>query len=371
MDLVASYVQAALDQGDDAIVVGVDKRYAQLVNDRVWWYDANKDARYTPEIVHKRFGVPPSQVAEWLALVGDEDALPGIAGVGAKGATTLLDTYGSVAGALAVEDTIKGRLGNALRAARETLPAELARARLDTGRPLPVPLDALSYRRAEGGAAQPAARAAGLRRAVAVGRRVDPTPRSARRPTQVTAALARLGNGPVTLHALLEDPAPHRESLAGIALSAGQGEAFYVACASPAWAALVPWLEDAVRPEAGPRSLARRGGALRRAGFELAGIVGDSAHASHLTQPSNWAPHELGDVAKHVLGRALPDEEAVRGVGQKRKAWAALSAGAGRGAGRRAGASHRGDLARALARRRTRRSWPSISSWPTPARAWS
>lgn len=71
LHVVASYVHAALEAGDDAIVVGVDKRYAQLVSDRVWWYDANKDARYTPEIVHKRFGVGPAKVAEWLALVGD------------------------------------------------------------------------------------------------------------------------------------------------------------------------------------------------------------------------------------------------------------------------------------------------------------
>src|SRR5262249_28449651 len=50
------------------------------------------------------------------------------------------------------------------------------------------------------------------------------------------------------------------------------------------------------------------------------------ACASHLTQPSNWAPHDLPLVAKHVLGRALPEEDAVRGVGQKRKAWSALPA---------------------------------------------
>ena len=90
--LVASYARAALERGDDAIVVGVDKRFAQLVNDRLWWYDANKDTRYTSEIVLKRFAVPPAQVAEWLALVGDEDVLPGVAGIGAKGATGLLTT---------------------------------------------------------------------------------------------------------------------------------------------------------------------------------------------------------------------------------------------------------------------------------------
>src|SRR5688572_17931044 len=101
LHLVASYAKAALDAGDDVVVVGMDKRYAQLVGERAWWYDANKDARYTAEMVMKRFGVGPTQVAEWLALVGNpDDGLPGIAGIGAKGATGLLETYGSVAGAL-------------------------------------------------------------------------------------------------------------------------------------------------------------------------------------------------------------------------------------------------------------------------------
>jgi len=326
MHLVASYAQVALDRGDDAIVVGVDKRYAQLVNERLWWYDANKDTRYTAEIVHKRFGVPPAQVAEWLALVGDEDALPGIAGMGAKGATTLLATYGSIDGAFAAIDAIKGRPGNALRAARDEVPRELARARLDTRRPLPVPLDALGY-------TPPAA--APLNRlydrlgfaellvsdgAASIRTDVCETPAS------VAEALAQLGSGPIALHALLDDPAPRRETLAGVALSTGQGHAFYVACPSRAWGALVPWLEDARSPKVG-HGLAATVVALRRAGIELAGIVGDSAHASHLTQPSNWAPHDLALVAKHVLGRALPDEDAVRGVGQKRKSWGAVSVG--------------------------------------------
>ncbi len=61
--LVASYTRAAVDAGDDVVIVGMDKRYAQLVTDTVWWYDANKDARYTPEIVRKRFGVEPAASA--------------------------------------------------------------------------------------------------------------------------------------------------------------------------------------------------------------------------------------------------------------------------------------------------------------------
>jgi len=97
---VASYARAALDDGGDVIIVGVDKRFAQLVGDRLWWYDANKDARYTPEMVQKRFLVPASQVAEWLALVGDDDALPGVAGIGAKGAAGLVPGMDRVGGGL-------------------------------------------------------------------------------------------------------------------------------------------------------------------------------------------------------------------------------------------------------------------------------
>src|SRR4029077_11617918 len=57
------------------------------------------------------------------------------------------------------------------------------------------------------------------------------------------------------------------------------------------------------------------------------GVVGDTACASHLTQPSRWAPHDLGIVAKHVLGRALPDDEAILGTSKGRKAWSKISVG--------------------------------------------
>lgn len=319
--VVASYAQAALDRGDDAIVVGVDKRYAQLVSDQVWWYDANKDTRYTAEIVLKRFAVPPVQVAEWLALVGDEDALPGVAGIGAKGATTLLETYGSVDGAFAKIDEIKGRLGNALRAGRALVPSELARARLDRHRALPLSLDELAY---EPPAAAPLNTVFDqlgfvellVSDGAAVAVSLCDTPEA------IAGVLAKLGAGPVTIHALLEDPVISRQTIAGIALTAGEGAA-YVPATSPAWPVLLPWLADPNAAKHG-HDLVGTIVALRRIGVTLAGYAGDSACASHLTQPSNWAPHELAIVAKHVLGRALPEEDAVRGVGQKRKSWGAL-----------------------------------------------
>ena len=320
--VVASYARAALDRGDDAIIVGVDKRYAQLVNDRLWWYDANKDTRYTAEIVHKRFAVTPAQVAEWLGLVGDEDQLPGIAGIGAKGATTLLETYGSVESAFRSIDEIKGRLGNALRAGRDQVPIELARARLDTQRPLPVPLDQLAFTPPAAAPVNALFDQLGFAELL-VSDGASIKVELCETADAVTSALARFGTQPVTLHALLEDPIIWRQDIAGIALSVGDGAAVYVPAQSAGWAALVPWLQDTAAPKLG-HDLVATIVSLRRAGIELAGVTGDSACASHLTQPSNWAPHDLAIVAKHVLGRALPDEDSVRGVGQKRKAWGAL-----------------------------------------------
>ena len=144
---VASYVEAAKQHGGHVVIVGMDKRYAQLVGERVVWYDANKDARYTEEVVEKRFNVPPAQVADWLGLVGDDDALSGVAGIGAKGATQLLQAYGSVGAALEKIDSVEPRLQKALLRAGEALKrVELAKAHLKVDRPLPIPLSECVFR---------------------------------------------------------------------------------------------------------------------------------------------------------------------------------------------------------------------------------
>ncbi|MBX3229691.1 MAG: hypothetical protein KIT84_05100 [Labilithrix sp.] len=327
-DVVASYASAALETGDDVFIAAVDKRYAQLVGDRLWWYDAAKDVRYTPEIVRKRFGVGPANVGEWLALVGDDsgnEVLPGVKGIGAKGATTLIEEQGSVATALAALPKLEGRLAKALRAAEEQVPIELARARLERV-PLPAPLASLVY-------APPDARSANAlyERLAFVELLVDEGAtlqiEVCEAKGEARAAIERMrGDDATAIAALLEDPAPVRTPLAGIGLANGRGVGAYVPVGSAAWPELAAWLADAGAEKVG-HNLVEAAVELRRAGVVLAGVVGDSACASHLTEPSNWAPHDLTVVAKHVLGRALPEDDAVRGAGKQRKAWSALSLG--------------------------------------------
>ncbi|MGE5186139.1 MAG: DNA polymerase, partial [Acidobacteriota bacterium] len=318
--VVASYAAAARALGDDVIVIGRDKRFAQLVSDHVWWYDSNKDVRYTADTVHKRFLVAPEAVAGWLALVGDEDALPGVKGIGAKGATTLIDTYGSVGAALAALDSIEGRLGKALRAVQGDIPRELARATLDTHRPLPLPLAQAAYEPPPVAALNALHERLGFAELLVAGD-AGVAVEVCTTADELAAALGRLGAGPIAIHALIEDPAPVKGALVGIALAGAA--TCYVPAGSDAWKLLARWLADAGAPKVGHDLLGTLV-ALRRLDLELSGIAGDSACASHLAQPSNWAPHDLGLVAKHVLGRALPDDDAVRGVGRQRKAWAQL-----------------------------------------------
>ena len=310
---VAAYTRDALAAGDDVVIVGIDKRYAQLVSDRVWWYDSNKDARYTPEMVEKRFGVPPAKAGEWLALVGDDDQMPGVAGIGAKGATQLLEQYANTEAALADVAGIKGRTGNALRAAGpEVVRTELARALLASEREVAAPpayapkppaeLNALFERLgfvelllADGGA-------------------------FAVTTCESAAALAQLVP-PVAVHPLF-DVVDELEQLVGLAFSDAKTNLYAPLAAIPL-ADLAPWLAD---PAIAKLVHFREGPCVALARAEIAFDAQDSAAVSHLSQPSNWAPHDLAVVAKLALGRALADPTTILGVGAQQKPWSKISA---------------------------------------------
>ncbi len=323
-EVVTSYTRAAVESGDDVVIIGVDKRYAQLVTETVWWYDANKDARYTPEIVKKRFGVAAPHVGDWLALVGDDDLIPGISGIGAKGATQLLAAHGTVERAVESLASLDTRARKALEAARAELSTHLRRARLDGTRALPRPLATCAFTTPTPSTLNAHLDALGfveLLLSVHSAIRAETCTTAA----ELTAALQAMGTATPSLFALIEDADPKDETIHGIGLSAGAGEGTYVPAESAAWPALVAWLERADAPKAG-HDLVATLAILARRGVHVAGVVSDSACASHLTQPSAWAQHELPLVARHVLGRSLPDDDEVRGTGGERKAWKKLPA---------------------------------------------
>lgn len=98
-------------------IISGDKDLSQLVSDKISVYDAMRDITYDRDRVIEKFGIPPEKIVDYLAIVGDtSDNVPGIKGVGPKGACALLNHFGSIDDIISRVDeisTIKGLRGAA------------------------------------------------------------------------------------------------------------------------------------------------------------------------------------------------------------------------------------------------------------------
>ena len=92
----AAAVAAADDRVEQVIICTPDKDLGQcVVGQRVVQLDRRKGEVYDAEGVRAKFGVPPTSIPDYLALVGDSaDGFPGLAGWGAKSAAAVLAVYG-------------------------------------------------------------------------------------------------------------------------------------------------------------------------------------------------------------------------------------------------------------------------------------
>lgn len=109
-DVIATATRIAVDQELEVVIGSSDKDMLQLVSDRdgVSAISIASGVRYNDAGVKDKFGVSPSLMRDWLALVGDKsDNVPGVPGVGPKNAAALLDEFGTAHGVLERCDKIK------------------------------------------------------------------------------------------------------------------------------------------------------------------------------------------------------------------------------------------------------------------------
>ncbi|MCZ0933381.1 MAG: DNA polymerase I [Oligoflexia bacterium] len=93
-DLIASLTPWTKTKNWKTYIVSGDKDFAQIVDHNVFLYDTMKDVIYDPKGVEEKWGLAPSQMRDFLALTGDaSDNIPGVKGVGPKGAVQLLKSY--------------------------------------------------------------------------------------------------------------------------------------------------------------------------------------------------------------------------------------------------------------------------------------
>ncbi len=123
-DVIATLV-ANTPGETEVVIVSTDKDLMQLVSDRVVLLDTMKDKRIGPAEVEARFGVPPEQLLDLRALVGDpSDNIPGVKGIGEKGAAKLIGEWGDLETLLEHAVEVKGKK------AREGLESQAEEARL-------------------------------------------------------------------------------------------------------------------------------------------------------------------------------------------------------------------------------------------------
>ena len=145
-DVIGTLATKASAAGIDTVIVSEDKDLLQLVDDSVTML-AERQGRvvYDRERVEEKYGVPPESIPDFLALMGDSvDDIPGVKGIGAKGAQMILQEYGTIEEAIEhAHEITKMKYGEKLEAGAEMahLSKELATIRTDL--PLELDLDEL------------------------------------------------------------------------------------------------------------------------------------------------------------------------------------------------------------------------------------
>lgn len=99
-DILGTLSKACADTGNTCVIATGDRDSLQLVNDSVsvrLAKNLNGTMMYTPEVVEAEYGVPPKKLIEIKAIQGDtSDNIPGVAGIGPKGATDLIQKYDNI-----------------------------------------------------------------------------------------------------------------------------------------------------------------------------------------------------------------------------------------------------------------------------------
>ena len=148
-DVLGSVARVAAEQGLGVKIITGDRDLLQLVNERTAVYVAGDDKTYVTDqdVVNSKFGIPPHQVVDYKAIVGDKsDNIPGVLGVGEKTALKLLEQYGSLDGIYAHLDEVETRWRTKLEEGKDSayMSRDLAAIHTD----LPVKLD-LEHARAD------------------------------------------------------------------------------------------------------------------------------------------------------------------------------------------------------------------------------
>jgi len=331
-DVIATLTAQARKQGFDVLISSGDKDLAQLVGSQVTLEDTMQEKRYDSAAVEEKFGVPPTLVADLLALTGDtSDNIPGVEKVGPKTAAKWLNAHGSLDEVMENADSIGGKVGDNLKAALDQIPLSRRLVALKDDVAINTGVDELKVNPANPEKLVPLLKTHGFSSWLkeVSGQETD----AAGELEVVTVTTRDQLDELVTVLEAAELIAVDSETTSinpmeaepvGLAFSLVPGKAWYVPLAhadqdtefdrSGALKALAPVLTDPARPKVG-QHLKYDLNVLFRAGIELAGIAHDTMLESYVYN-STATRHDLDSLAGRYLNRQTTSFQDVAGKGR-------------------------------------------------------
>ena len=379
-DVIGTLATRAAAAGMEAVIVSGDKDFYQLIGPGVVLLNPGRGGPAAVEELwvddsnaSERLGVPPRQVIDFLAMVGDSsDNIPGVKGIGEKGAQKLLAEYGTLDAILANAEKVEPkRAREALLANADNarLSRELVSIHLDV--PVSVNVQELQPRPADQAALTqlltdleffslvkklvdaPVADLALVPVPAAADASTPPAPTAASphvltssrlndsvpvvdNPSLLPGIIARLREAPlVALDTQTNARSPRGAELIGLSLAASPTEVWYFPfghrpqggelaapapvknlppLSDPACLPLVALLTDPGVPKAG-HQVKFDWQVLRSAGVELAGVTWDSMLAAFLID-SGRRSYDLDVLSLEYLGRTMQSYVDVAGRGK-------------------------------------------------------
>ncbi len=371
-DVIGTLATQAKARGIESVIVSGDKDFYQLVDDDVHLLNPGRggptgvSAEWVdPSNAAERFGLPPEQMVDYLALIGDSaDNVPGAPGVGPKTAVKLLEEYGSLEELLERAEEISGkrarealtdhadqvRLSKRLVTIMRDLPIELDLEALEVGEPDAAALRDVfvdfEFRRLTEKYTAMAMESDALESVTAEAAQY----RLLADPMELPALIERIRKvGRVAVDTETTDLDPMRAALVGISIGLGGGEAWYLPFlhrnSHDLELALDDQREDGVpnlppvdSAEMAPlRAMLADPGiekilhnlkydllVLKRAGAPLAGPFFDTMIASYVLDPGRRS-HGLDELALELLAHKTTSYKEVAGSGKKEIPFAEVS----------------------------------------------
>ncbi len=334
-DVIGTMTERAAAEGYAVTIVTGDKDFFQLVRDGIRVFNPRDEGTwYDAEGVKEKFGVSPDQVVDVLALMGDSvDNVKGVPGIGEKGARDLITTWGSLDALLEhAADVPQKKYRDALLAHAVDAHRSRDLLRIHTDVPVAFDINAFRYR----GPSQPDCYTLfadlGFRSLVM---EFAPTAETIAKDYRLVTTAGELeglvadirATGRVGLRVLLDQPAPFRARIVGIALAAAPRSARYLPLrhagmhtgpqltVDEALRMLRPVMEDPGIEKIG-HDLKSDHVVLARHGVSLQGLGRDTMLASYLLDATR-SGHPLEDAALERLGYKALTEEDLVGRGAK------------------------------------------------------